>query len=440
MPHITLPLPILPRPPTEAHERLREEQPRGLELERAQIDEDAERTIVTGEGPTAVADQPELIPGSNLAVAREVPTPEGPRLIEERFVIKERISSERNIAGDVFRASRFWGDQFYGDVVLKKPKSSLRASALDYARVCRDLEREEHCLFHFDRHPSLLSPAGPPFQWDGELMIQTQYLPWSIHEYLSYFTDERSLTRALVGISCQSLAAIEHLAQIRDEAGPFGYAHVDLKSSHLRMDYRERGNEGDWVVVIIDLDSVLPVGPVHLSEAKYNRACVDPEKFMALHDPAQLCTVDPCETVYALGLTLLRVLAEGLGLVLERRRIQPVGLATGPGGETIVLAPDALRAEIERTRGVDRRNFTALFWANRERRLRAGLPDVPVPPLEELLDDGTSESQVVPTGSPPGWSVRPDFFLALGECLRPRDERMDQKRLQALFARLALQH
>jgi len=121
---------------------------------------------------------------------------------------------------------------------------------------------------------------------------------------------------------------------------------------------------------------------------------------------------------------------------MERRQLQPVGLATGAGGETVLVDRDVLHAEIEKTRAVDRRNLSAAYWENRARRLQAGHEDVEVPSLHIWLEEDSFARQVVPSGSPPGWSVRPDFFLALHECLRPRAERLEPRRLSAFFARL----
>lgn len=424
----------LPSPPRAAASSPRQ---RATGERRSRIDQEVERTVVGGEEAAAVADAPELQPGTNLVVARQVMTAQGPRSVEERFVIAERLSSERNIAGDVFRAVRTWGGELYGDVVLKKPKSSLRASEQEYWRVCRDLEREQRFLVRFEELPGLVSPAGRPFLLDGELVLQTRYLPWSVEEYLGCFSDEHALTAAMAGLACQCLGTIEHLARSRDAEAPAGYAHVDLKTTHMRVDDHERADgTGEWRLVIIDLDSVLPVGPVPLAEAKYNRACVDPEKFMALHDRSQLCTVAPEETVYAMALTLLRLLADGMGLPLERRRVQPVGLASGPKG-ALLTGEEALRREIERIRALDRRNLSSAYWVNRERRLQAGHPDRPLPMLEASLDEETTDlPALLPTARPPSWCVRPDFFLCLQECLRPRAERLDPGRLRALFARL----
>jgi len=422
--------------------RLRDELHRGERRQRAAIDGESDQTIVESVNPPVdlvVTAAPRLTVGGTLVVPRRVASPEGERDLEERFELREQLSSERNIAGDVFRAARYWDGVLYGDVVLKKPKSALRSNPEEYRRVHLELEREGLNLTRFRRHPGLLAPSGPSFVWDSELIIQTQYLPWSFGEYLRYFTDERWLTVALAGLAGQVLGAIDRLASTRDAEGPHGWAHVDLKGSHLRLDYREpEGSPGRWVIVIIDLDSVIPVGPIGFRGAKYNRACVDPEKFMALHDPGQLLTADPTETVYSLGVTFITAIAEGLGVLPERRGFRPLGLRQE--GSRVVLGDEAeLRAELERVRAVDRRNLAAVFLANRERRLALGLPADDPDELRELLAESATVPRPDPLpepGYPPEWCVHPRLLVALAECLQPRATRLDARRLQAVFAYL----
>jgi hypothetical protein len=432
--------PRLPELPAEVERRLREELHRGEERWRQAIDAESERTIVEDEETTRLhgsrGAQPELAVGKTIAVPRRVRAGTGVRQIVERFTIKEQLSSASNISGDVFRAERFWDEQRYGDVVLKTPKAELvrDRSGFDFRE---EMGRELRNLFRFEGHCGILAPSGKPFVWNSELVIQARYHPWGFVEYLKYFSDEGQLSAALATLAAQCLAAIDFMAATRDEEGPQGYAHVDLKTTHLRLDFHAGPPEGgEWVVTLIDLDSVFPAGPIDYHGAKYNRGCVDPEKFMNLDEPGTLVTADPAETIYALGLTLLSAIAQLLGTGLERRGFRPLGLGQGEDG---VVLEDAwsLREEVERTRAVDRANFLRAYHVNRVRRLELGAaPDDP----EELAGLLAGEPTLGPDFRDEGAAdcpVAPRIFVAILECLRRRSERQTAAELQALFKSMA---
>jgi hypothetical protein len=419
---------------------------RGESARRAAIEGEVERTLVEeGESRTRRAGgrgsaEPSLRVVGTIVVPRRVRQGAGVRQVLERFEIQEELSSESNISGDVFRATRYWDDELYGDVVLKTPKAELRDGepceepSFDYRE---EVLRELRNLRRFEGHPGILAPSGKPFVWRSELVIQMKYQPWAFHEYLKYYRDDVWLSAALASLAAQCLAAIDLMARTRDDEGPDGYAHVDLKSTHLRLDYHDSPDpdrDGDWVISIIDLDSVFPVGPIPYHGTKYNRGCVDPEKFMNLDDPTRLITVDPAETVYALGLTFLSAVALLLGAGVERRGFRPVGITEGEAGPELEDGW-ALREEIERARAVDRQNFLRVYHLNRGRRLQLGLPCDDPPQLREVVQGEPTLGPLF--GGDPECTIDPGFFVGIHECLRRRSERLSPAELQVLFKSLA---
>jgi hypothetical protein len=440
--------PRLPELPPEVDRRLRDGLGRVDGARLAAIQAEVERTLVEEDDTRSRRARGQTTAPSSLEVGRTIVVPRrvrdgaGVRQLHERFEIREQLSSPNNISGDVFRATRYWDDRLYGDVVLKTPKAELRDTipedtTFDYRS---EMRRELRNLSRFDGQRGILAASGRPFVWGAELVIQMKYQPWAFHEYLKYFRDEVWLTAALCSLASQCLAAIDLMARTRDDEGPRGFAHVDLKSTHLRLDYHESSHperEGEWVVTMIDLDSVLPVGPTDYHGAKYNRGCVDPEKFMCLDDPGTLVSVDPSETVYAMGLTFLSAVALLLGSGLERRGFRPVGLGQGASG-AVLEDGWALREEIERTRAVDRQNFLRVYHLNRMRRLQAGLDCTDPAELVELVQGEPTLGPIF--GGESECTVEPRFFVGIHECLRRRSARLGARELQTLFKGLVPAH
>jgi hypothetical protein len=431
----------LPPLPSEASRLLLEEMRRGSEAARTAIHYESERTIderASARDPD-VDERSEISVGSRLAVARRMLTPQGEREVEERFDIEEQISSDHNISGDVFRARRFWDGQCYGDVVLKTPKAGHRRSLSRHEQETS--EKELRNLTRFAGHPAILSASGRPFLYQSQVVIQTEYQPWSLSEYLKYFHDEELLTTALTCAAAQCFDAIAHMAELRDEEGPDGYVHVDLKTSHLRLDYKEYGaSAGEWVVTIIDLDSIAPAGRISLGDAKYNLACVDPEKFMPLHDPQRLVTVDPAEAVYGAALSFLYAMAQRLGVNTRRRGFKIVGLEQVE--ERVRLHDEAaLRRAIEHARAVDELNLLKVYTANKLRRTLSGHFDQDPELLRELIErhaargDVRKEAFEEVVAAADSCSVRPELLATLRQCLLPREQRPDARSVERLFAR-----
>jgi hypothetical protein len=404
--------------PTEAERHLRDGMRRGDDQRRQAIVLEAEQTLVEGsvepdpvaEGSSRTGPETHESPmhaGARIVVCRRVTADGRAREVEERFEIVEQLSSHHNISGDVFRATRCWDGELYGDVVLKTPKRRMGRHSRVSTAAREELAREARHLVRFKDHPGILSPSGRPFVLDSETVIQMEYLPWGLIDYLRCHADERWLTEALIGLAAQCLDAVAGLGETRDSEGPRGYVHVDLKSPHLRLNYAEREDGArEWAVSLIDLDSIVAAGPIRVPGAKYNRGCVDPEKFMALHDPSLFLTADVSEMIYSLGLTFLSALADVVEADLEPRRFAPVGFVSR-GGRPALRDEPHLRQEIERVRALDQHHLLAVRELNAARR-RAG-------------------------GSP---TVAPRFFAGLEECLKPRSERQDARTLQGRFAGL----
>jgi hypothetical protein len=433
-------LPPLPPLPSAVNRLLLEELRRGSEATRIAIHSESERTIDERASARCPApeERSEIAIGSRLAVARRVSTHQGEREVEERFDIEEQISSDHNISGDVFRARRFWDGQYYGDVVLKTPKAIYRRS-LSRDELDEASEKELRNLARFADHPAILSASGKPFLFQSQVVIQTEYQPWSLSEYLKYFHDEELLTAALTRAAAQCFNAIAHMAEVRDEEGPQGYAHVDLKTSHLRLDYKELGDSaGEWVVTLIDMDSIMPAGQISLREAKYNRACVDPEKFMPLHDPQRLVTVDPAEAVYGAALSFLYALAQRLGVHTRRRGFKVLGLEQGEG-RVRLKDEEALRHAVERARAVDELNLLKVHTANKLHRLLSGRFDQDPEPLRELIErhaergDVRKEAFEEVEAAADSCSVSPEVLATLRQCLLPRAQRPEARSVERLW-------
>ncbi len=431
----------LPELSREVSKKLLDAMHRGDERTRTIVHEEMERTVpdkIAGETAVCSAEGKEMEEGIEIRLLRKVRNDGEVKGIIERFIIERKLSSERNIAGDVWLAKRYWGGDFYGDVVLKTPKyEHSGSSARARAHLYRDIQKEKRNLLRFGDHPNVLSPSGEEFEYNHEPVIQMEYQPWSISDYLFYFREEHELTAALMSTGMQCLDAIAYMGDLRDEEGPLGWVHVDFKRAHMRLDHKE--NEG-WVVTIIDLDSVIPAGPRELrGMVKYNRECVDPEKFMKLHNADMGFTAEPSETVYSLGLSLMYAMASRFGIRLIKRRFAPT---TKKDEKYIWLPKQELGKKIEETRSIDEVNLLKIYYTNKFRRISAGKFDQDPEEMRDLVEKYDDVAEVRHDAleelgdADEDATVHPYVLAGIRECLKPYSSRFDAKTMQGIFEKL----
>lgn len=379
--------------------------------------------------------------GLVVSKQRIVPLNGDTKSVIEKFEIEEKLSSKDNISGDVWLAKRYWDDDYYGHVVLKTPKVEHRNSKIKMRDLYDDIKQEWRNLRRFKEHPNILSPSGESFVHNAETVIQTEYQPWGFSDYLLFFREEHELTAGLMSAAIQCLDAIAFMAETKDDDGLNGYAHVDFKRAHIRLDYRDGsdGNEKGWDVILIDLDSILPVGSIRLGGLKYNPACVDPEKFMKLHDTSILTTIEPSETVYSLALSLMYSMAARFQIRMESRSMGPVKKMDGLRE---VLDTEKLGRKILGIREIDERNLLRLYYTNKFRRVRAGKFDQDPDELRQLIekhshvDEIRKEALSELRGADRNATVHPYIFVGLLECLKPYVDRHDPRMMQGLFEQL----
>lgn len=399
---------------------------RGNEKTRTEIHRDIEQTMPeTKESSLDEAGGPELDKGVVVSKEWKIQENGSARTAVEHLEIIDKLSGKNNIAGDVWKAKKFWDGKFYGYVVLKTPKKRLRESrsSMMLARVYRDMDEEKKNLFRF-QHDNIVSASGQPFFYNGEPVIQMDYQAWSVSDYLLFQKTEQQLSGALMAAAIQSLEAIAYLANKRDERAPNGYVHVDFKRDHMRLDHTD---EKGWFVTIIDLDSIIPAGGLELHGTKYN-PCVDPEKFMKLHNPEILVTAEPRETVYSLGLSLLYAISVRMRIITEKRKFKPEGLDQY-AGETIATDGEKLKENIMLARMMDETNLLKVYYTNKFRRIIAGKFDQDPEPMRELIESYNDMPEIreealseVREGDPEA-TVHSNVFAGIMECLKQYSER-----------------
>jgi len=195
---------------------------------------------------------------------------------------------------------------------------------------------------------------------------------------------------------------------------------------------------------LIDLDSIVPAGDIKFSMLKYNLSA-DPEKFMKLNEPNVLLTAEPSESMYAMGITLIRSLAQRMRVrILDRgmKDIKNKGDLVGLKhvDDKAVLDDEAkLREKIINIRITDEINLLRVYYINKFRRVLAGKFDQDPGGMRELIEkyhdmpeirkealDNVKDSDVNIT-------VHPEVFASLGECIRPYSERHDPKTMLKFF-------
>ena len=436
----------LPELPAEVSEKLRDDMHRGDERTRTIIHEEGERTVPEAgkekEGIRILGNN--LEPGCSIRLEHRVKENGDTKKVAEDLFIERKLSGKRNVAGDVWLAKRYWDGEFYGNVVLKKPKDEHKDSEPDMkAAVHADIEQERKNLLRFEDHPNILSPSGISFRYNDEPVIQMEYQPWSFSDYLEYFKKESELTAALTSCAIQTLSGISYMANKKDDERPLGWTHVDFKKTHIRLDYRkdETGHKG-WIVTIIDLDSVRPAGPREFYGIKYNRACVNPEKAYKLHDPNILITAEPSETVYSLGISLLYAMAIKFEAGIRVRAFDLTPGLAEKDGKVILTDEKALRSRIIAVRAIDEMNLLKIYYVNKFRRIMAGKFDQDPEDLKDLIEKYKDYEEVkksaveeLKTGDVNS-TVNPIFFVGIRECLRPDAKRLDAGKMQELFEAL----
>ncbi len=430
----------LPDPPAEISTRLYKEMGRGEENVRTQVHSEyktyCERTL---EERISQEIEGKIEVGETLRVVRHIRNNGEEKRIEEKFEIEKKLSSERNISGDVYLARKYWNDEFYGKVILKTPKE-------DRDEAYKEFGKEIKNLIRFEEHPNILSAAGMPFVWNYKPVIQMEYRPWSIFDYSSYLNDEVAITAGVISAAIQCLEAIEYMKNKTDENGPNGYVHVDLKAEHVRLGYREnKSGKGEWVLVIIDLDSIVPIGEIPLTKLKYNGAYVDPEKFMRIGQDNVQITAEPAEAIYSLGLILLHIIAKKTCDGLRKRTFRPI--VNNDNGAQLI-DKEAMRTEIERVRTIDELNFLRVYYSNKIKRILEGRFDQDPDALKDFLDRCNSyqeakeirDDAVAKHAGRRSDIIHPYVFIGIMECLRPRSERKEAGALKALFERLWVEY
>jgi len=426
----------LPELPKEISRKMIESMNRGEERTRTEIHTESQRTLpekIFEDEIKAKKEERPIEVGS--VIEKEWEVRGQTETIIEKFIVEEKLSSKRNISGDVWRAKRYWNGKLYGDVVLKTPKRKL-VEAQD-STIYTDMMKESQNLDRFEEHPNILSASGRPFEYGRQLVIQTEYQPWSITDYLLFFNKEEDLTAAVMSAAMQCLDGIAFMANKIDEEGPHGWVHVDFKRDHIHLDYveDENGKKG-WVATIIDMDSVIPIRFESKSKVKFNRASVCPEKFEKIHTGKIAITAESKETVYSLGLSLLYAMAVRFNVALRRREFKPF-IKEKDGS---VLDKENLEEKIIIARSVDEENLLKLYYVNRLRRIASGKRDEDPEEIAELIErcgkndkllrDAQEEVENIHD------TVHPSVFVGIRECIRQYIDRYSPELMLDFFERL----
>ncbi len=397
---------------------------------REEIDRESEKTVHVDVIDTTPPKVDDLYVGLTIEVERFVQNG-GIKKVIEAFTLTERLSSESNMAGDVYKATRTWDGKEYGTVVLKTlKKKHLEGSEKRLRSLRDDAEMEMSNLQRFKGCPHILHPTGEPFELeDGRLVIQMEYLPRSFNNYLLGIETESALTRATLCGGIQIFRAIHFMENMVDREGPDGWTYIDMKESNLGMDL----TKDEWIIKLLDLDSAVPTGPRTKSVMRYTEKYIDPEKMMLLHKTGIGLLAEPSETIYSTGLTLLYAVARRIGVNV--RRLVDVSKLINKHHEeedeedssqrvsrVSIYEPDDLKAKIEILRATDERNLIKVYYLNEAKRMMEdNLEDIypDAHTIKELIDIHTEE---ILAGNS---TVHPCVFEAIRECLMARIGRPD---------------
>ncbi len=363
-----------------------------------------------------------------LQVERYIEEGGGVKRIIETFELEEKLSSDQNMAGDVYKATRTWDGEEYGTVVLKTlKKKHLDGSAERLRSLMADADTEIANLHRFKGCKYILQPTGEPFMLkDGRVVAQMEYLPRSFNSYLVGIENEDALTKAILCGGIQILRAINLIKNKKTNEAPDGWTYIDMKESNLGMDLID----DEWMIKLLDLDSIVPTGPRKISHMRYTPKYVDPEKLMLLHKPGIGLLADPSETIYALGLTLLYAVAKRINVnakrVLNLKELIGRHHEEDDSSQRIsrvsIYEADSLKKEIEEYRRTDKLNLMKVFYLNEAlRMMEDNIGDIytGIPEINRLIRDYRGELIGKSVG------VHPCVFQAIRECLRVRSERAD---------------
>jgi serine/threonine protein kinase len=388
-----------------------------------EIEYECDKTVHFDVKDTTPPRADDLYEGLTVEVERYVQEDGDLRRVIEGFTIEKKLSSEQNMAGDVYKATRTWDGKEYGNVVLKTlKKKHLKGPRERLDNMMKDADAEISNLHRFKDCMHIVKPTGEPFALkDSRLVAQMEYLPRSFSSYLLGIETEDALTKAILCGGIQLFRAIHYLKNK-------GCTYIDMKESNLGMDLV--GNE--WMIKLLDADSIVPTGPRTKSAIRYTTKYIDPEKLMLLHEPGVGLLADPSETIYSTGLTLLYAIARRVGVSV--RRVVDVSELVNRHHEegeddssqrvsrVSIYQPDKLKEKIEKLRALDEMNLIKVFYLNEANRLMEdNIGDIYTGSLQvsNLIDIHMDEILAENT------TIHPCVFEAIRECLKPRINRQD---------------
>lgn len=354
--------------------------------------------------------------GKKKEEKKEIPFEEGV------FKKVKQLSSLDNAVGDVWLAEKKYHDGRESELVVIKMLRS--ESELFDKKEVKDLEPGERELLNryfqeageeiknlirFAENRHVVSPVGDVFPYEDRLVVQMEFVPHTLNEYLWNVNGEKELTDTILDAGIQILETIDHLEKSKDNEAPAGRVNNDLKLGNLGADKEQAGDGRTRIVIkMLDLDSIRPISK-QLSikrETKYSIDHCDPEQFMELHDNSTALNAKPAETVYSMGLALMYSIGERISTGLKTRRIivfpteyeevldresRPT-LLPGEVKEVEVtkhvhvINVREMREKIESTRETDELNLLKLYFANKQKRVSAGLENHDTPEMVKLIE------------------------------------------------------
>lgn len=352
-----------------------------------------------------------------------------------RFKKIKQLSSQDNAVGDVWLAEKAYDDGRESELVVikmlrserelfnKKEVGELEPHEKELLnRYFKEAGEEIKNLIRFAENKHIVSPAANVFPYEGRLVVQMEFVPHTLNEYLWNVDGEKELTDTVFEAGVQILDTISYLEKSKDdEEAPLGRVNNDLKLGNLGADTEKADDEKMRIVIkMLDLDSIRPISK-QLSikrETKYSMDHCDPEQFMELHDNKTALNAKPAETVYSLAVSLIYAIGERMSAGLRTRYIlvfpteyeevmdresRPTLL---PGEfeeiettrEVHVINVKEMKEKIEKTRETDELNLLKLYLSNRQRRIAAEMENHDTPEMVKLIEKHreTIVSEIMP--------------------------------------------
>ncbi len=332
-----------------------------------------------------------------------------------------QLSSKNNAVGDVWLAEKIYDDGRGSELVvikmLRSKEELFSKKGIDELepyekelldRYYKEAGEEIKNLDRFAENRHIVSPVDRVFPHKGRLVVQMEFVPHTLNDYLWNVDGEVELSRTLFEAGLQILDTVAYLENHTGGDAPAGRVNNDLKLGNMGADKEVREDGRTSIVIkMLDLDSIRPISD-QLSikrETKYSMDHCDPEQFMELHDPDSSLNAKPAETIYSMAVAFMYALEERMSVNLKTRylivfpteyeeQIERFSRSTLLPGEfkleevtTNVQVRNAedMHKKIEGVRETDELNLLRLYLTNKYRIRKSGGGDYDPPEMQKLM-------------------------------------------------------